>query len=456
MKNIDISSAAPAYFQYADGRTYIPIGLNLCMVRNDQQLPEEEVLAKYRFWMESLARNGGNYTRIYLGVPFFDVMPEKFGVFSDKNLSHIKTVLSYAEALGIKIKFTFELFRRISPTHSALLFPGAISMDKVIYHGIFRDMHEFLTSGSGRQAYLDKVRYLADAGLGESAAVFAWEFWNEINCTGPIADWLPWSEYMYGEVGRIFPKQMIVQNIGSYSESTGYQIYDAVCQSPCNDFLQVHRYLDPGAAMDVCRGPADVLAADAIGELRRRCPLKPAIIAEVGAVEANHSRYSHLYENDCKGVLLHDQTFAPFFAGSAGTGQSWHWDYIYVEKHNLYWHFARFARALRGIDPVAERFEPYYTETHELRIYGLRGRKQTILWCRDKHSHWQTEIEGGIKAPILESLKIPRDLEQPADEYSFYDPWSEAEGTLTCSGARIELPPFQRSIVVYMKQYASG
>ena len=31
---------------------------------------------------------------------------------------------------------------------------------------------------------------------------------------------------------------------------------------------------------------------------------------------------------------LHDVLFAPFFAGSAGTGQIWHWN-TYVERHEL-------------------------------------------------------------------------------------------------------------------------
>jgi hypothetical protein len=31
--------------------------------------------------------------------------------------------------------------------------------------------------------------------------------------------------------------------------------------------LQVHRYLDLGASLEVCRGPVDLLAADSIREL---------------------------------------------------------------------------------------------------------------------------------------------------------------------------------------------
>ena len=89
-----------------------------------------------------------------------------------------------------------------------------------------------------------------------------------------------------------------------------------------NDFLQVHRYLDCGGELDVCRGPMDVLAADAVRELRDRNPRKPVLLAEVGAVKPNHTGPSILYAQDREGTLLHDALFAPFFAGSAGSGCS--------------------------------------------------------------------------------------------------------------------------------------
>ena len=42
------------------------------------------------------------------------------------------------------------------------------------------------------------------------------------------------------------------------------------------------------------------------------------------------------------GIILHDVLFAPFFAGAAGPGHCWHWN-VYVDRNNLWHHFARFA-----------------------------------------------------------------------------------------------------------------
>jgi len=62
--------------------------------------------------------------------------------------------------------------------------------------------------------------------------------------------------------------------------------------------LQVHRYLDLGAGLPVCRGPVDVLAADAVEELRAFGVRKPILLAETGAVRPNHTSMSELHAKD--------------------------------------------------------------------------------------------------------------------------------------------------------------
>jgi hypothetical protein len=45
-------------------------------------------------------------------------------------------------------------------------------------------------------------------------------------------------------------------------------MYADICRLPGNDVAQVHRYLDPGAKLDICHAPVDVFAADAVRELQ--------------------------------------------------------------------------------------------------------------------------------------------------------------------------------------------
>ena len=128
MKFVQQSRREPRYFENEDGSTYLPIGLNLCFIRDSERRTEEENLGIYRSWMTEFAKNGGNFIRIWLGVPFFDIMPERAGEFSEKNLSHIRFVVDLAEKLGIRIKFTLEHFRRIGDGNDPEGFPGVVDI----------------------------------------------------------------------------------------------------------------------------------------------------------------------------------------------------------------------------------------------------------------------------------------------------------------------------------------
>jgi hypothetical protein len=184
------------------------------------------------------------------------------------------------------------------------------------------------------------------------------------------------------------------------------------CLIPKNDIAQVHRYLDLGARLEVCHGPMDVLAADAVTTLLGFHAGKPVLLAESGAVEPSHSGPFKLYSQDKAGILLHDVLFAPFFAGAAGPGHCWHWD-SYVAKNDLWYHFGRFAQAVTDIDPPAEQFRPLRIEHPRLRVYALAGRHTFLAWCRDTQNTWQTELaearRGESERPVL---RLPADIAQ--------------------------------------------
>ena len=311
-------------------------------------------------------------------------------------------------------------------------------------------MREFFASEKCRDIYLGKARYLKSMGLGDSPSVICWELWNEINAIGPVCIYEEWSNKMLDALRGLFPRQMVTQNLGSFSDPNDFYEYDYLGRLNANSFMQVHRYLDPGASLDVCRGPMDILCANAIRELLDRRPDRPAVLAETGAVKSNHTGPSDIYDLDSKGMLLHDELFAPFFAGSAGCGQPWHWDDRYIDRHDLWYHFNRFAKAIKDIDPISERFHPFYTETKNLRVYGLKGRRTTMLWCRDKANTWEAEYRNGIPPETLRDVRLPFESRRG---FIIYLPWEDREVSLpsgTCT-----LPPFQRSCVVRFTESSS-
>jgi len=210
-----------------------------------------------------------------------------------------------------------------------------------------------------------------------------------------------------------------------------------------NDLAQVHRYLDLGAQLEVCQGPVDALAADAVRELISYEPKKPVILAESGAVEPRHTGPFKLYAADQEGILLHDVLFAPFFAGAAGAGQIWHWD-SYVAKNNLWRHFGRFAEVVKGLDPVAENFQPSVEERERVRVYILKGRKKTLYWLRDKENTWMSELRDGRAPAPVTGLELALAHKKAL----VYDPWTGGWLKGQVKNGSLALPEWKRSIVI--------
>lgn len=202
---------------------------------------------------------------------------------------------------------------------------------------------------------------------------------------------------MLPELHRLFPRNFALQSLGSFDTDWARPLYRRLAAMPGNDVAQVHRYLDLGARLSVCKGPMDVLAADAVRELLSMTSSRPVLLAESGAVEPSHAGPFLLYNKDTNGVLLHDVLFAPFFSGAAGPGHIWHWD-AYVARQKLWWQFGRFSEAVRGLDPAAEKFAPALQETNGLRVYTLRGKSTLLVWCRDTRATWQSELAQGEPA----------------------------------------------------------
>ena len=447
---VQVSATNPRYFETTDGKPFIPIGPNVCFPR--AILAPEQTVAYYERLIGKLAAAGGNFLRLWLGAPCFELETRAEGRFEARQLQTLRDVVALADAAGIRLKLTLEHFRTLEPKPQAELFPGAASFVKDVYHrqrgGSLDSIADFLTSPAGDRIFLRKLDALADA-FRDSPAIMAWELWNEVNCTGPMAHWATWTERMLPELKARFPRHLTVQSLGSFSALSAHSRYDWLARVPGNDFLQVHRYLDPGAEIDACRGPFDLLCADAIRELRERNASRPLILAEGGAVEANHSGPSHLYPLDADGTILHDVLFAPFFAGSAGCGQCWHWE-KYIDRNDLWWHFGRFAEAVAGIDPRAEDYRPCQRENRHLRCHALRGRTHTLVWCRDKRSTWATELDGGqAPAPLAgEILDVRAFGDAPVRAASCYDPWTDTRAPLDLAGSSLALPTFHRSLVI--------
>jgi hypothetical protein len=375
---------------------------------------------------------------------------ETSGEYDEKKAERIDAILNIARKYGIKVKLTLEHFRNLNDTPPR--FAGSVSMGKPIHHvskgGPVESMTDFFTLEKSRKQFKQKLHWFKDR-FGDNTTVFAWELWNEINAVKGEG-WLEWTRIMLKELQMLFPENLALQSVGSFDRKDKLDQYKNVWEIPENDIAQVHRYLDLGAELKICHGPVDILAADGIVQVRNLNLSKPVLLAETGAVQPHHAGPSKLYEKDQDGIILHDLIFAPFFAGSAGTGQSWHWTF-YIEKQNLWTHFDRFAEVVKDIDPIEQQFKPMMLEHPELRLYVLKGISSILVWCRDKENTWKTELVQGIAPRKCKSLQL--DLTtilagRKIDVVKFYDPWLNEWSEATTKNRNIILPEFKRSIVM--------
>ena len=160
------------YFADETGKSWIPVGCNICFDRNAGGSANTRDL--YDRWMTKFATNGGNYMRVWLSAPFVEVMPERAYEFSAEATDNLKWLVARAETLGIKLKFTFENFRRVGPRTDMDASKGIISFRNPVYAPYAKTMCDVFTLPKCFDIYLAKVRHIAEA-VGKSDALVAVE-----------------------------------------------------------------------------------------------------------------------------------------------------------------------------------------------------------------------------------------------------------------------------------------
>lgn len=408
---VAVSTKDPRYFAFSDGSSYVPVGLNLVGCTYDKQpagnehFQASEVLRttgmiQWRRWLAEMHAAGANYARIWLSNRYTQARTEIMGVHDLAAFARLDKILDLARQYDIRIKMCLEHFRTFTDA-------GHFAYKRVVDPDTgrqLRDVETWFNEEKWNQRWLADIEpYLAR--YQNDPVVFAWELWNEIDCGDACFDTVErFTRRMLPEVKRRSPRNLVVNSLGSMDEERKQQVQDAFAAIPEMDFLQVHRYLDQGAPLQICTEDPVAFSLDAV----RRCSTgkKPLILTETGAVNDRHVGPFRFYSADHGGSIFDDVTYPAFFCGAAGSGHIWHWDQ-YVDAQNLWDHFVPLRDALKGVQVDAEGFEPFAVQDDRVWILGLRGRTTALILVRSRADRWDHVLRDGETPPPLEGVSVP-------------------------------------------------
>ena len=445
---VRVSTENPRYFETTDGHPWIPVMINFIMPNGQ----EPEVFKKVDAYFKHFSENGGNAMRIWISSPFLEIEDTKVGEYSQIKFNRIDSVLSLATKYGIRLKFTLQHIRTIKPEGKDVASWSNRAFMAVENGGPFKGISDYINTPAGKSAYINRAKALSKK-YKDNKQIFSWELWNEMDAVDEN-DWFSFSTQLLDSVKILFPNHLIAQTLGSMHSLDADYRYEKLIPMKNNEFITVHRYLDPGSdwgQYENVHGPIDLLISTAIQSVYRNEFNKPVVANEHGAVEGNHAGPNKLYAKDSLGVFIHDMIFAPFFCGASGSGAMWHWD-SYVEKQNLWFHYKRFNNAIKGIDPVKEKFVPFTFNTDSVRCYGIKGNTSSMVWCRDSRNNWKTELEQDILPEIKKdfSIELAAITNKNYTSVKVYDSWNDEWTEVKIVKGTIKMPAFLRSVVLVL------
>lgn len=407
---IGVSQKDARYFALSNGDCFFPIAANI--IRPDSfpaasgtefgRTNKEDTigLKQYEWWFKQFAKNGGNFVRLWLSTPYFNVETDDPSEFDYLQFTKLDEMVKLAKKYSIRLKFTFDYFRVFAAekTENAIFCKTLKYKDKVCKSG-----SEWINSELWQGFWFKKINEYIKRYAGDTT-VFCFELWNEMNCFDATFEEI--TEFTARALSYLHekaPKNMSVNSLGSFDYPAFTKWLDAFKMDEMS-FQQLHRYLDQGAKLEVVRKDPIALIKDGLQYVKR--PDKPFILAETGAVNDCHSSYFRYYSFDHNGIILTDVTYAPFFFESASTGQIWHWSY-YIDNKNLWKYYAPIADMVKGENLDEQGLKSNDLSNDKAWILLLEGENNTYGYIKNKELSWYNVIRDMNDVNALDAFEVP-------------------------------------------------
>lgn len=334
---VQVSARSPLYFELDSGHPFFAIGENMCW-------PNDGGTYDYDTWMGKLAKQGGNYVRLWLindwnrlgleNRPQTESGDENgLGRYTQRPAWRVDHIVQMGEQLGVRALMCIDSFNSLDASERGGNW--AHSAYNAQNGGPCQQPADFFVNPEAKRLFKQRLRYLV-ARWGYSTSVLAWEFWNEVDLTTGYdsKSVAAWHKEMAEYLRSIDPWRHPITT--SYSSTAGDPEVDGLAQI---EFLQSHNY-----------GSRDI--AGMVNEWSRRQIekyRKPYYLGEYGANVRGELA-------DKEGVQLHNGLWAGMLSGCPGTAMLWYWDW--VERNDLYHEFAPAAAFAADVDWAEENYQP--------------------------------------------------------------------------------------------------
>jgi hypothetical protein len=381
---IRVSPRNKWYLEDAAGKGYFPIGQNLCMA------PEREGTYFFERILPRLAMHGANYVRLWQEYYVQGDLRRPAAPGDGSNTGFpLETVVTGLGKYDLECAWKLDVVSDLCDRHGIgwqLCFEQVVWWNRKLNHRWARNPYNaanggpcrvpaaYLTDATCRELAARRHRYSV-ARWGWSPGLVAWEMWNEVdNLDGfTSAANVSWHKDLSGRLRAMDPFKHLVTT--SWRDPAMFAL-------PEIDVVQAHSYWP--VAYD-----AALYSRLDTNHLMRPFG-KPFFFGEQGMDEQ--------FEFDPEGNVFHAALWSSTLAGAAGTGMHWHWN-TYIDRHDLYRHYAPLAKFVRDVDWPAHDWKLMKitrpNQPVSLNVYGLAAADRALVWIHDPL--WYRVVKGKVE-----------------------------------------------------------
>jgi len=418
----------PRYFETENGRTFTPVGLNLCW-------PDKRGLQSYDDRFAKLQSVGGNFARIWTTQERrLETTEAGLGRYDIESAAFYDGVFQLAQKHGIRTMLTFDDYRVLAKTDYF-----NAHWDKSPYNaangGPLKNPVDFFQDPLCRKLYKQRLRYLV-ARYSAYPSLALWELYNEQDNIPKPGVPTEWFREMTAYLQSIDPYHHPITTSYSWDDKP------EVWESSAVGLVQRHLY-GQGDTVDFVP-----IIRDNARKLSRYG--KPRLIGEFGIT---WKEPDIALDKSRRGTPLHDALWASIMSGDAGTALTWWWD-NYLEPLDLWPIFTGISKFVAEVDFAHRHFEPLTLDVAGLETLALQDPKtsETILWLHDPASNWKNDA-----ANLAPKTWTGITLTIPTNAPLTIEVWDTRTGAIiqrtkaTPASAQVRIPPFQRDLALHLR-----